>query len=134
MSIEHQGVVVNVVDKSKWRVIYPDAPLEHSFGVLTMPADDFSEDSEARRFPSIFGWNCGEDQPLRTATDIIWRDYCIRRGLPQETPYTVRHTGDWADVELDLDKSPRQLQLVKPELWQGDFRVYVWVEFSRVQP
>ena len=78
-----------------------------------------------------FAWPVSPDEPLRVATDVIWRDYCIRRGLPLDTPYAVAHTGEWTGVEIDLDKTPRENRLVAPEWWGKDFAANIWLAFSR---
>ena len=78
-----------------------------------------------------YAWCVKPDEPVKVAADVIWNDYCIQHDLPLDTPYRVRHTGEWEGVEIDVAKTPRELRLVAPEWWQKDFEAMVWLIFER---
>lgn len=126
---------VRVIDTTDfWRELYPDRPPRQRFSVTTAFVEDFDVTRNGAHVFQQWGMTIAPDLPLRRATDLIWVDYCIRRGLPLNTPYQVAMTGAWAGVEIDITKSPRELRLVAPETYEHDFEALVWLEFSPAWP
>ena len=85
----------------------------------------FSEDYAPGEY---YAWRIGLDEPMRVGAGVIWCEYCVRRQIPEETPYRVRITDGRA---VDLEQTPRASGLVPPELLPTHFHVYVWLTFER---